>query len=234
MEVKAVGKYVKVQPRKVRIVADKVRGALAARSAVILGFHPSKAAQMLRKVIISAIANAENNHGLSPENLRIAQVMVDEGPRQKRIQPRAMGRAFRILKKTSHITVVVEEIEGETPKKTKTTKAKSRPSFGEPKRGKAKAKAKAAEIKEVAAETQVEETKTAGETEATPEPEAIEPAVPEVQPTAEEESPAGSESESATESPEASETSDSSDASEQSLSEEITDSKEAEEKKGAE
>jgi large subunit ribosomal protein L22 len=147
MEVKAIGKYIRVQPRKVRIVADKVRGAPALRSATILRFHPSKAAQALRKVLDSAIANAENNHGLSPESLRITEILVDEGPRLKRIRPRAMGRAFRIIKKTSHITVVVDELAVVVRPRATATKAKSRPSFEE-RKGKRKGKAKAEEAVE--------------------------------------------------------------------------------------
>lgn len=165
---KAVGRYVRVQPRKVRIVADKVRGAPALRTATVLQFHPSKAAKALRKVLVSAIANAENNLGLSAENLKIAQITVDEGPRLKRIQPRAMGRAFRILKKTSHITVVVEEAEVGRVKKGKATKAKPRPTFAEPKKGKAKPKSVAA-----AQEPEVEEVVT------TPKEPVAEAAVPE-------------------------------------------------------
>jgi large subunit ribosomal protein L22 len=142
MEVKAVAKYVRVQPRKVRIVADKVRGMNAQRSATVLRFHKSKAAQALRKVLVSAIANAEANHGLSGEILNVATIMVDEGPRIKRIQARAMGRAYRIVKKTSHITVVVEEGEAPTRVKATGTKPKPRPTFGEGKKAKPKPKAK--------------------------------------------------------------------------------------------
>src|SRR2546421_7334770 len=113
MEVRAVTKYVKVQPRKVRIVADEVRGKSAVYTAHQLRFHPSKAAFHLRKTLISAIHNAVNNHGLPVEELKITRIMIDEGPKQKRIQQRAMGRAFRILKKTSHITVIVDQQEAE-------------------------------------------------------------------------------------------------------------------------
>ncbi len=148
MEVRAVAKYIKVQPRKVRIVADKVRGLPAQHSVDVLRFHPSKGAFHLRKVIASAMANAVENHGAQPENLRVATIMVDEGPKQKRIQARAMGRANRILKKTSHITVVVEDYEGERKVKPHGTQAKPRPKFAAPK------KAKAAPVEE----TKLEET----------------------------------------------------------------------------
>ena len=111
MDVRAVAKYVRVQPRKVRLVASEVRGKSARAAADLLRFHPSKGARALRKVLISAMANAQENHGANPDTLRILKISVDEGPRLKRIRPRAMGRVNRILKKTSHITVVVRERE---------------------------------------------------------------------------------------------------------------------------
>jgi large subunit ribosomal protein L22 len=157
MEVRAVAKYVRVQPRKVRIVADKVRGQSAQQSADVLRFHPSKGAFYLRKVLISAIANAQENHGLSPEQLRVATVMVDEGPHMKRIMARAMGRANRILKKTSHITVVVEEMEPEARVKPHGTKAKPRPKFDAPKGKKPKKAEEAAPAEEPVAEAEAEE-----------------------------------------------------------------------------
>lgn len=161
MEVRAVAKYIKVQPRKVRIVADEVRGQAAQKVVDVLRFHPSKGAFYLRKVIVSAMANAQENHNVSPENLRIAAVMVDEGPKTKRIMARAMGRANRILKKTSHITVVVEEYEPEGAIKPHGTKAKSRPKFEAPKAKKASKKEAVAEeaapVEEMAAESAVSE-----------------------------------------------------------------------------
>ena len=111
MEVRAVGKFMRVQPRKVRIIADQVRGRNAVHAAALLQYHTSKGAHLLRKVLVSAMANAQENHGISPETLSISTIMVDEGPRLKRMQARAMGRGNRIIKKTSHITVVVEEVE---------------------------------------------------------------------------------------------------------------------------
>lgn len=164
MEVRAVAKYVKVQPRKVRIVADEVRGKPAQHMVDVLRFHTSKGAFHLRKVIVSAMANAVENHGASPDALKIAVVMVDEGPKQKRIMARAQGRANRILKKTSHITVVVEDFEGTGKPKPHGTKAKPRPKFGAPKRAKA-APAAAEEPREDAASE--EAIVEAGGTEAT-------------------------------------------------------------------
>lgn len=154
MEVRATAKYIRVQPRKVRIVADEVRGKSATHTVALLRYHPSKSAKALRKVLLSAMANAEENLGISPETLKISAITVDAGPRIKRIQARAMGRAYRIEKKTSHITVVVEEVEGGGKVKPHGTKAKARPSFA----GLAKAAAKKKKSEEpVAAEEPVVE-----------------------------------------------------------------------------
>src|SRR5687768_13565328 len=147
MEVRAVGKGIRVQPRKVRIIADEVRGKSAVRAVHLLRYHSSKGARELRKVLLSAMANAQENNNLNPESLRIATIMVDEGPRLKRIQARAMGRANRIVKKSSHITVVVEEYEAQGAVKPHGTKAKARPSFA----GLAKAAGKKKKVSEEAA-----------------------------------------------------------------------------------
>lgn len=136
MEVRAIAKSQRVQPRKVRIVADEIREKTAINAAALLRYHPSKGARVLRKVLISAIANAANNNGINPEQLRIATIMVDEGPRLKRMQARAMGRGNRIIKKTSHITVVLEDFEPQAAVKPHGTKAKPRPTFGAPSRRK--------------------------------------------------------------------------------------------------
>lgn len=157
MEVRAVAKYVRVQPRKVRIVADQVRGKGAVHAAHLLRFHPSKSARLLRKVLVSAIANASENNGLSPEELKIARIQVDEGPRLKRIQARAMGRAFRIIKKTSHITVVVED--GFETKRIKPhgTQPKKRPTLTAPKPKAKKQEEAPAAVAEAPVVEQVEE-----------------------------------------------------------------------------
>jgi len=165
MEVRAVTKYVRVQPRKVRIVADEVRGKSAVHTAHVLRFHRSKAAFHLRKTLISAIHNAVNNHGLPVEELRITKIMIDAGPRMKRIEQRAMGRAYRIEKKMSHITVIVDQAEGTTPVKQSGTKPKPRPTFAAPKR-KAKAKAGAeAKVEEATPVTASEAPEEAGSAE---------------------------------------------------------------------
>ena len=136
MEVRAVAKYVRVQPRKVRIIADEVRGKAAPHTLALLRYHPSKGARALRKVLLSAMANAEANHGLSADSLQIAAITVDEGPRLKRIEQRAMGRGNRIVKKSSHITVVVSDVEDQAVVKPHGTKPKPRPTFATPGRGK--------------------------------------------------------------------------------------------------
>lgn len=105
-------------------------------SAHKLRFHPSKGAFVLRKVLVSAISNAIENNGAIAENLRIARIQVDEGPRLKRIEQRAMGRGNRIVKKMSHITVVVEDYQPAPDVKPHGTKAKARPKFDAPKKGK--------------------------------------------------------------------------------------------------
>lgn len=161
MEVRAVAKYVRVQPRKVRQVAREVRGKSAVDMVNVLRFHPSKSAFALRKVLISAIANAEENHGLNGHELRIRAITVDEGPKTKRIQARAMGRANRIEKKTSHITVVVEDFEPEAAVKPHGTKAKARPSLAtKAKKAKGEKPSKKEEVKEevVAEEVAAEAT----------------------------------------------------------------------------
>lgn len=145
MEVRAIAKFVRVQPRKVRIVAANLRGQPAVHAATLLRFHPSKSARVLGKVVLSAIANAQENLKLSQENLRIREVRIDEGPVMKRIQARAMGRANRILKRMSHITVVVEDFEPAPPVKKHGTNPKPRPKFEAPKRAGKKAAATATE-----------------------------------------------------------------------------------------
>jgi len=106
---RAVAKFVRIAPRKVRRVVDLVRGKYVDEALAILKFLPSRAAKPVSKVIASAAANAENNDGMNPDLLKVTGAMVDQGPSLKRIKPRAMGRAYRILKRTSHITIYVQE-----------------------------------------------------------------------------------------------------------------------------
>jgi ribosomal protein L22 len=103
--VRAQAKYVRSSPRKARLVVDHIRGKPVDEARAILAHTPRAAAVPVLKVLESAIANAEHNHELLPEELRIHQVMVDEGPTIKRFRPRALGRATKIRKRTSHITI---------------------------------------------------------------------------------------------------------------------------------
>ncbi len=109
MEAKAVAKYVRISPRKTRLVADNIRGMGVEDAMNVLRFTPKKAATELHKVLKSAVANAGQLPGVDVDSLYIKSVIINEGPTWKRIMPRAMGRAYRILKRTSHITVVVDE-----------------------------------------------------------------------------------------------------------------------------
>ena len=111
METRAVAKHIRVSPRKVRQVTDTIRGKAVQEALEILKFTSSTAAEPVQKAVKSAAANAENNYGIDPDELYISQIMVDEGPTMKRIMPRARGMADRIFKRTSHITVVLEERE---------------------------------------------------------------------------------------------------------------------------
>ncbi|APU12677.1 MULTISPECIES: 50S ribosomal protein L22 [Actinoalloteichus] len=104
----ARARYVRATPMKVRRVVDLVRGRHAQEALAVLRFAPQSASEPVEKVLASAIANAENNLDLDPETLWISSIYVDEGPTLKRIRPRAQGRAYRVRKRTSHITVEVE------------------------------------------------------------------------------------------------------------------------------
>jgi large subunit ribosomal protein L22 len=126
-QAQAVAKFIRVPPRKARLVMDAVRGKYAQEALAFLRFIPNRAAQYISKVLTSAVANAANNHGLNPENLKLVECRVDEGPRMKRVQPRAQGRAYRILKRMSHITVIVEEVEPR-PRKPKKSTRRDQPS----------------------------------------------------------------------------------------------------------
>lgn len=132
MEVRAVAKTLRVQPRKVRLVAEAVKGKPAQDAADRLRYHPSKGARLLRKVILSAIANAVENENASPETLRIKSILIDQGPVYKRLMARAQGRGNRILKKTSHITVIVEDDYEPRGRKKGGPKPKPRPKFEKP------------------------------------------------------------------------------------------------------
>ena len=107
MEVRAISKNTGVPPRKVRLLLDMVRGKKVDEALTVLGFTPSPTARVVAKVIKSAAANAENGFQLSPSDLQIVRIFADEAPTLKRYRPRARGRVSPILKRSSHITVIV-------------------------------------------------------------------------------------------------------------------------------
>jgi large subunit ribosomal protein L22 len=109
MEVAAIHKYARMSPRKARLVADQIRGLPVDKALEILTFSVKRAAKTMKKVLDSAIANAEHNAGADIDELRVSSVYVDEGSRIKRMQPRAKGRGCRIIKPTCHITVKVSD-----------------------------------------------------------------------------------------------------------------------------
>lgn len=111
MEVRAIAKYVHMSPRKMKLVVDLVRGKHANEALTMLRFSTQSAAVPVAKVIRSAVANAEENYGLSPDEMYIAQIYADEGPTLKRRRFGARGRLKPILKRSSHITVVLESVE---------------------------------------------------------------------------------------------------------------------------
>jgi large subunit ribosomal protein L22 len=122
----ATARHVRMAPMKTRRVVDLIRGLPANEALNVLRFSPQAASEPVYKVLASAIANAEHNDGLRAENLVVATAYVDEGPTMKRFRPRAQGRAFRIRKRTSHITVVVESRPDSALKAAAGTKSKGR------------------------------------------------------------------------------------------------------------
>jgi len=109
MEAKALARQIRISPQKARLVADIVRGKTVETAINTLRFMPKKGARILRKVIETALANATQNEAIDVDTLYIKKIYIDGGPMLKRIRPRAMGRASRILKRSSHITVVLDE-----------------------------------------------------------------------------------------------------------------------------
>jgi len=109
MQAKAIARQVRVAPRKARLVVDLIRGKQVGEAFAILRNTPKAASPIVEKVLKSAVANAEHNYELEPNNLVVESVFVDEGATMKRFRPRAMGRASRINKRTSHITIIVSE-----------------------------------------------------------------------------------------------------------------------------
>jgi len=109
MQASAKLRYARISPQKARLVADQVRGAPVEKALQLLMLSNKKAADIIKKVVESAVANAEHNEGADIDILKVSAISVDEGPTLKRIKPRAKGRADRILKRTSHINVTVAE-----------------------------------------------------------------------------------------------------------------------------
>ena len=130
----ATAKYVRVSPTKARRVINLVRGLPAKEALTVLQFAPQAASEPVYKVLASAIANAENNERLDPDSLLVSEAYVDEGPTLKRFRPRAQGRAYRIRKRTCHITIAVESVQAPTRarKATKATKAAKATTATEP------------------------------------------------------------------------------------------------------
>jgi len=111
LEVKAVLRYIRISSQKTRLVIDMIRGMDVSKAKVVLDFTPKKAAKIVKKVLSSAVANAIENHGMKKENLYISKIYVDQGPTLKRMKPRARGRADKIKKRTSHITIYISQRE---------------------------------------------------------------------------------------------------------------------------
>jgi large subunit ribosomal protein L22 len=109
MEVRAVARFVRIAPRKIRLVMDQIRGRKVEEALNILSFAPQKGSRILKKLLDSAVANASENSGLDVDTLFVMHVFADEGPILKRWRPRAQGRATRIRKRTSHLTIVLKE-----------------------------------------------------------------------------------------------------------------------------
>src|SRR5258705_795352 len=146
---RAIARHVRVSPMKARRVINLVRGLPAKEALTVLQFAPQAASEPVYKVLASAVANAENNERLDPDSLLVAEAYVDEGPTLKRFRPRAQGRAYRIRKRTCHITIVVESVVAATPgRAAKAVPAKAAPAKAAP----AKAAPAAAEVDNDAAE----------------------------------------------------------------------------------
>lgn len=127
--VRAQARYVHVTPMKARRIVNLIRDRSVADALSVCRFAPQAAAEVVGKVIASAVANAENNNGLNPDTLRVAAAWVDEGPTLKRIRPRAQGRAFRINKRTCHITIELVSIakaDGDTQRRSRGAASKER------------------------------------------------------------------------------------------------------------
>jgi large subunit ribosomal protein L22 len=124
---RAVARHVRISATKARRVVNLVRGLPAKEALTVLQFAPQAASEPVYKVLASAIANAENNERLDPDSLLVAEAFVDEGPTLKRFRPRAQGRAYRIRKRTCHITIAVEAVQVARPAKKAAAAKKAAP-----------------------------------------------------------------------------------------------------------
>ena len=113
MEAKAIGRYVRISPQKLRLVCDQIRGKGVEEALSVLAFTPKKGAKIVAKVLRSGIANAENNKSLDVDSLIVKTIEVGPGPTLKRFLPRAQGRATPLAKRTSHITIILDEKEAD-------------------------------------------------------------------------------------------------------------------------
>jgi large subunit ribosomal protein L22 len=149
-EARAVAKYVRTSPRKARLILDAIKGKRVSEALSLLKFIPKHAAESIRKVLASAAANAQEGWQALPEELKIANFIADGGPILKRVRPRAQGRAYRILKRTSHLTVILTEMPAPLPKKKR---VQGKPKSSAPKAAAAPAKPAKAPAKPAKAET---------------------------------------------------------------------------------
>nr|WP_296073522.1 50S ribosomal protein L22 [uncultured Actinoplanes sp.] len=124
---RAVARHVRISPNKARRVVNLVRGLPAKEALTVLQFAPQAASEQVYKVLASAVANAENNERLDPDALLVSEAFVDEGPTLKRFRPRAQGRAYRIRKRTCHITIAVEAVQVARPAKKAAAAKKAAP-----------------------------------------------------------------------------------------------------------
>lgn len=142
---RAIARHVRISPNKARRVVNLVRGLPAKEALTVLQFAPQAASEQVYKVLASAIANAENNERLDPDALLVSEAFVDEGPTLKRFRPRAQGRAYRIRKRTCHITVAVEAVQVATRPRKAAGKKTAGKAAGSGPEGKATAKPAATE-----------------------------------------------------------------------------------------
>ncbi|MCE5322455.1 50S ribosomal protein L22 [bacterium] len=133
MQAIAKARFVRTSPRKARLVIDEIRGKDVKQALGILQFTPNFAARLIEKVLKSAVANAENNHHMDGENLKVSLAMVDGGPLMKRLRYAPQGRGYRMVKRLSHITIGVEETEAKPKKKRKEVARTAKPGTKAPK-----------------------------------------------------------------------------------------------------